>query len=96
MALVASFETFLAESRDEIDALQFFYSVPHRDRLRYKDVKALAVAIKAPPRSWTAETLWQAYEMLQKDKVKGASGQRLLTDIVSLIRYRVRIRLPES
>jgi type I restriction enzyme R subunit len=86
-ALVASFESFLAEHKDEIDALQFFYSVPHRDRLHYKDVKALAEAIKAPPRSWTPEALWKAYELLEKDKVRSVSGQRLLTDIVSLVRF---------
>jgi type I restriction enzyme R subunit len=85
--LVASFEKFLADNRDEIDALQFFFSVPHRDHLRYDDVKALAAAIKAPPRSWTPEVLWRAYELLEKDKVRGASGKRLLTDIVSLVRF---------
>jgi type I restriction enzyme R subunit len=86
-ALVASFEKFLADNKDEIDALQFFFSVPHRDRLRYDDVKALAAAIKVPPRSWTPEVLWRAYELLEKDKVRGASGKRLLTDIVSLVRF---------
>src|SRR5439155_11193029 len=86
-ALVSSFENFLAENKDEINALQFFFSVPHRDRLRYEDMKALAAAIKAPPRSWTPEILWRAYEVLEKDKVRGASGRRLLTDIVSLVRF---------
>src|SRR5439155_14590793 len=67
-ALVASFEQFIADNKDEIDALQFFFSVPHRDRLRYDDVKALAATIKAPPRSWTPELLWRAYALLEKDK----------------------------
>jgi type I restriction enzyme, R subunit len=89
-ALVASFERFLADNRDEIDALQFFFSVPHRDRLRYDDIEALAAAIKTPPRSWTPEILWRAYELLEKDKVRGASGKRLLTDIVSLVRFALR------
>lgn len=87
LALVSSFEKFLAENKDEIDALQFFYSVPHRERLRYKDVKALAEAIQAPPRSWTPEALWNAYELLARDKVRKVSGQRLLADIVSLVRF---------
>ena len=86
-ALVVSFEKFLAEHKDEIDGLRFFFSVPHRDRLRYDDIKALAATIKAPPRSWTPEVLWRAYEVLEKDKVRGASGKRLLTDIVSLVRF---------
>ena len=86
-ALVGSFEVFLAEHKDEIDALQFFYSVPHAERLHFADIKSLAETIKAPPRSWTPEVLWRAYELLEKDKVRGASGKRLLTDIVSLVRF---------
>jgi type I restriction enzyme R subunit len=86
-ALVKSFESYLAEHKDEIDALQFFYSVPHKKRLRFKDIQALANAISSPPRSWTAEKLWRAYETLEKSKVRGASAQRLLTDMVSLVRF---------
>lgn len=86
-ALVTSFEQFLEEHRDEIDALQFFYAQPYSKRLHFKDIKELAEAIKAPPRSWTPEKLWMAYETLNKDNVRGASGKRLLTDIVSLVRF---------
>jgi type I restriction enzyme R subunit len=84
--LTKSFEEFLAANRDEIEALQFFYRQPYGKRLRYQDIKALAAAIQAPPRSWTPELLWRAYETLDRDKVKG-SGKRLLTDIVSLVRF---------
>lgn len=86
-SLVVSFETFLKEHKDEISALQFFFSVPHRDRLHFGDIKELAKAVTAPPRSWTPEKLWRAYELLDKDKVRGATGTRLLTDIVSLVRF---------
>jgi type I restriction enzyme R subunit len=86
-ALVSDFEQFIAANRDEIDALQFFYAQPYGKRLSFNDIKALAEAIKAPPRSWTPERLWRAYELLERDKVRGASGQRLLTDMVSLIRF---------
>ena len=86
-ALVKSFESYLAEHKNEIDALQFFYSVPHKKRLRFKDIQTLANAISSPPRSWTTEKLWRAYETLEKSKVRGASGQRMLTDVVSLVRF---------
>jgi type I restriction enzyme R subunit len=86
-SLVADFERFIEENKDEIDALQFFYAQPYSKRLSFKDIKALAEAIKAPPRAWTPEKLWRAYEMLRKNKVRGASGKRLLTDIVSLVRF---------
>lgn len=88
-ALVTDFERFIAENRDEIDALEFFYQQPHARRLSFGDIKALADAIKAPPRSWTPEKLWRAYEMLRRDQVRGASGKRLLTDIVSLVRFAI-------
>ena len=86
-ALVQSFEEYLAEHKDEIDTLQFFYSLPHKKRLRFKDIQKLTDAIKAPPRSWTPEKLWRAYETLEKSKVRGASAGRLLTDMVSLVRF---------
>jgi len=84
--LVQSLRQFLEENKDEIDALQFFYSQPHGERLHYRDLKKLAEAIQAPPRSWTPEQLWRAYEQLDKDRVRGAGG-RLLTDVVSLVRF---------
>ena len=86
-ALVTSFEQFIEDNKDEITALQFFYSVGYKDRLHYGDVKGLAEAIGAPPRSWTPERLWHAYETLDRSRVRGASGQRLLTDVVSLVRF---------
>ncbi|MFN2398565.1 MAG: type I restriction-modification enzyme R subunit C-terminal domain-containing protein [Gemmatimonadaceae bacterium] len=86
-ALVADFERFIEDNKDEIDALQFVYAQPYSRRLSFQDIKALAEAIKAPPRAWTPERLWHAYETLSRDKVRGASGKRLLTDIVSLVRF---------
>ncbi len=86
-AMVESFEKFIKENRDEITALEVLYSKPYRNRLRLKDIKALAEAIQSPPRSWTTEVLWKAYETLDESKVKGAGGSRLLTDIVSLVRF---------
>ncbi|HOC41433.1 MAG TPA: type I restriction-modification enzyme R subunit C-terminal domain-containing protein [Thermoanaerobaculales bacterium] len=85
--LVTSFEKFLADNKDEIDALQFFYSQPYSERLHYRDIKELHDAIKAPPRSWTEERLWAAYQAIERNKVRGASAGRRLTDIVSLIRF---------
>jgi type I restriction enzyme R subunit len=87
LALTKSFEQFLAEHAKEIDALQFFYGQPHGKRLRFKDIKELAQAIKAPPHAWTPEALWRAYETLDRDRVRGTSAQRLLTDVVSLVRF---------
>jgi type I restriction enzyme R subunit len=84
--LVDSFEKFIADNKDEITALQVLYSRPYRERLRYEDIAELAERVQAPPRSWTPQRLWQAYEKLAADRVRG-SGGALLTDLVSLVRF---------
>jgi type I restriction enzyme R subunit len=83
---IESFERFLTEHRDEITALQVLYSRPYGERLTFAQVKELAGAIARPPYSWTPERLWAAYEALDRSRVRG-SGQRVLTDLVSLVRY---------
>jgi type I restriction enzyme, R subunit len=85
-ALVTSFTDYLAEHRDDIRALQVLYSRPYNQRLTFTEIKELAKAIERPPRRWTPEKLWQAYGTLDESKVRG-SGGRMLTDIVSLVRY---------
>lgn len=87
-ALVTSFEAFITEHKDEITALQVLYTRPHGQRLRYDDIRALADAIHAPPRQWTPERLWQAYETLFASRVRGAP-ERLLTNLVSLVRFAI-------
>ena len=86
-ALVLEFRTFIEENKEEIEALQFFYGQPYTERLHYHDVKTIHEAINAPPRQWTPQKLWAAYEAIEKSRVRGASAGRRLTDIVSLIRF---------
>ena len=88
VTLVQSFEEFIKENRDEITALQILYERPYRQRLDYADIKTLADALQSPPRSWTPDRLWQAYQQLDRSRVRG-SGQRVLADIVTLVRYAV-------
>jgi type I restriction enzyme R subunit len=83
---VDDFRQFIEDHKDEITALQILYSRPYRQRLTFKDIKELANAIELPPRSWTPEGLWAAYQALDRSKVHG-SGQRTLTDLVSLVRF---------
>jgi type I restriction enzyme R subunit len=82
---VESWERFCAEHRDEITALQVLYSKPYARRLTFSDVRELADAIERPPHRFTPDRLWEAYEALDRAKVRG-SGQRVLTDLVSLVR----------
>jgi type I restriction enzyme, R subunit len=83
---VESFERFIEENKDEITALQILYSRPYQQRLTFKEVKELANTIGRPPYQWTPAKLWAAYEALDRSKVRG-SGGRVLTDIVSLVRF---------
>jgi len=85
-ALVSDFRAFIQEHRDEIHALQVLYGRPFKERLTFKEIKELANAIERPPRAWTPERLWRAYELLDRSKVRG-SGGRMLTDIISLVRF---------
>ncbi len=94
---IESFEKFIAEHKDEITALQILYSRPQRmsgaakgqgtEPLTFEALKALADALQAPPHLWTEGQLWQAYAALDKSKVKGESRRRILTDLVSLVRF---------
>jgi type I restriction enzyme R subunit len=84
--IVESFEKFIQEHKDEITALQILYSRPYSQRLTLKGIKELAAAIEKPPRGWTPQVLWRAYETLEKSRVQGAGG-RVLADIVSLVRF---------
>ncbi|MCL4309372.1 MAG: DEAD/DEAH box helicase family protein [Actinomycetota bacterium] len=87
--VVESFEKFIEDNKDEITALQVLYSKPYRARLKFEDVRDLAEAIERPPYLWSESQLWQAYAALDKSKVKGASGKRILTDLVSLVRFAI-------
>ena len=87
-ALTRSFREYIEEHRDEITALQVLYQRPYRQRLGFADIRSLADALQSPPRSWTNDRLWDAYRQLDQSKVRGSS-QRVLADIVSLVRYAV-------
>jgi type I restriction enzyme R subunit len=63
------------------------YNRPSRAPLKFTDIKALADALHAPPHLIDEGQLWQAYAALNKTKVKGTTQRRLLTDLVSLVRF---------
>jgi len=87
---VESFKQFIEENKDELTALQIIYSKPYGQRhLTYEQIKELAEAIERPPYNFAPDMLWAAYKQLDKSKVKGAGPQKLLTDIISLVRYAI-------
>ena len=87
-ALTRSFREYIEENRDEITALQALYQRPYSQQLSYAEIRALADSLASPPRSWTPERLWDAYRQLEQSRVRGSS-QRVLADIVSLVRYAI-------
>ena len=87
---VASFKQFIEDNRDELTAIQLIYNKPYGQRhLTYQQVQQLAQAIENPPYRFTTEELWRAYERLDQSKVKGAGPDKLLTDIISLVRFAI-------
>jgi type I restriction enzyme R subunit len=89
---IETFQEFIKKNKDEITALKIFYSQPQRIKeITFKMIKELYKVLNSPPYSLTIEKLWGAYYQLGDNKVKGISTKRMLSDIVSLIRYELKI-----
>ncbi len=85
---IKTFREFIENNKDELTALQILYGKPYGQRqLTFEAINQLSEAIEKPPYNLTPELLWLAYEQLTKSKVKGAGTQKMLTDLVSLVRY---------
>jgi type I restriction enzyme R subunit len=88
---ITTFQEFIEQNRDEITALQIILNRPRHAPLHFSDIKQLAEAIAAPPLGLSTDKLWQAYETLDRSRVRagGANMKHMLTDIVSLVRYTI-------
>ncbi|MBI5305437.1 MAG: DEAD/DEAH box helicase family protein [Chloroflexi bacterium] len=87
---VATFKQFIEANKDELTALQILYNLPYaRRQLTYAEITQLADAIQAPPYRLTPDALWQAYEQLERARVRGAGTQKILTNLVSLVRFAI-------
>jgi len=85
---VASFKTFIEENKAELTALQILYNQPFgQQKLTYAQIRALADAMRDPPNHLTTADVWQAYRRLDDARVRGAPADRLLTEIVQLVRF---------
>ncbi|MEH0984691.1 type I restriction endonuclease subunit R [Micromonospora sp. CPCC 205556] len=86
-SIVESWQAYLDEHRSEITAIQLLTEARER-RIAFTDIKELAERIGRPPRNWTPDLIWSAYEALDAGRVKH-SDRHTLTDLVSLIRFTV-------
>ncbi len=83
-----SFAAYLEQHRDEITALQLLYSRPHGQGPTLKQLKELADDAPSARRvGWTPDGLWQAYQMIERTKVRGRGAARPAADLVSLVRF---------
>jgi type I restriction enzyme, R subunit len=86
--MVTSFERFIEENKDELIALQIIYGQPYGQRhLTLEAIRQLAEALDDSPYYLDVEHLWEAYWRLEQARVKGAGPEKLLTNIVSLVRF---------
>jgi len=89
--IIDSFKKFIEDNKDEITAIQLIYSRPFGQRhFTYEQIDELARTIQKPPLNLRQETLWLAYEQLEKSKVKKARADKVLTDIISLLRFSIK------
>jgi type I restriction enzyme R subunit len=85
---VAKFKDFIEKNKDELLALQILYSQPYKTRaLTYAAIKDLTDAMTRSPWFLDTATVWQAYKRLEGDKVKGVPTDKLLTNIIALVRF---------
>lgn len=90
-AVVKTFRQFLSAQRDALTALRIYYSQPYRRKeLTFRMVQEVAEALQQPPYNLTHERVWAAYERAMNLKTEG-SQQRLLTDLVALVRFELGV-----
>jgi len=85
---VSSFREFIEANKNELLALQILYSQPFpKRRLTYASIKELATRLTDPPHHLSTADVWQAYRRLEASLVRGAPSDKVLTDIISLVRF---------
>ncbi len=93
-SLCTSFKQFIEDNKDEIEALQILYSQPYRAGLRFSQVKDLAAKLNQKPfyvdpsHPETLTHIWQAYELVEPEKVRGKGGRQLV-DVIALVRHAI-------
>jgi len=86
--IINTFRKFIQDNKDEISALNIIYNQSYRNRgLTFEMIKELYGKLSASPYNLTTEGLWRSYSIQRIEKVKGIGSVRMLTDIVSLIRF---------
>ncbi len=92
-SVIKSFMEFIETNKDEIEAIRVLYSRPYRLGLRYRQVRELAQKLTAAPffvdprKPESVERIWQAYQAMEPQKVRGAG--RHLVDLIALVKHAI-------
>jgi type I restriction enzyme R subunit len=83
-----SFREFIETHKNELLALEILYSKPYpKRRLTYQSIQELAQRLTDPPYHLTTADVWQAYRRLEASLVRGTPADKVLTEIISLVRF---------
>lgn len=89
---IASWQQFINDHKNELDAIQLVYNQPWKERhLSYEQLNDLVEDIEQPPYNIAPQAVWQAFEVLQKLKAKGAAPSEKLPALISLIRCSIGV-----
>lgn len=87
--LIAQFNEFILQHKDEITALSILYSQNYKNRhLTYEVIAELAHKLEQD--SMDIPSLWNAYKLRDKGKASKNPSKKL-TNLISLVRYELKI-----
>ncbi len=89
--IITCFKDFIEKNKDEIDALSIIYNTRYKTRhLTYEKIKELSTALALNKPSLDIANVWQAYKLIEKDKVRNVlNPDKLLTNLVQLVRFAI-------
>lgn len=86
--VIQTFRQFLADNKDELDALQIIYGQTYKQRpITLRMVKAVHDALKTSPYGLSCDTVWHAYEVAGAPVATARSAVGKIMDIISVIRF---------
>jgi type I restriction enzyme R subunit len=88
--VITSWKGFLEEHRNEITLIQVLYSQTKNAPITFSELRDLSDRIAAPPRSWTIDLIWNAYQALDTEHVT-KTDKHTATDLITLIRYTLKV-----
>jgi type I restriction enzyme R subunit len=89
--VVSSWKQFLEDHKDEITLIRVLYSQKRDAKVTFQQLRELADRIARPPRSWTVDLIWRAYEALDGEHVT-KTDRHTATDLITLVRFTLNQR----